>query len=239
MQKERKIGFDFGEVCLRKNARSRNIRIKVHPEQGVVVSVPLNCPDERAINFVIEKELWIRKSLNKMARTKQMLSVFTEETMFSLFKHTLELKTHAKQSLRLHVTDNRLYVFYPEGVAVTHPKVQEFIRTAILKTMHLEAKAYLPVRTRELAKIHGYSVSEIKVRNNKSRWGSCSSKNNISLNIHLMRLPTALIDYVILHELVHTKIRNHSAHYWKTVEQEMPGAGVLDKKLNKYHLVYW
>ena len=239
MSSDRKIVFDFGEVVFRKSPRSKNIRIKVHPVQGVVVSIPSFCAEERAINFVIEKEYWIRKSLAKMAKTVNKFTVFTPQTEFSTYNHRLSLQTHNKQSLRMELKGNLLIVNYPIDVEPGHPRVQEFVRNAVLKTLRFEAKQYLPNRTRELAFKHKFEVNEVKVRNNKTRWGSCSGKNNINLNIHLMRLPQELIDYVILHELMHTKVKNHSAKYWSSLEKVLSGAGVIDKKLNKYHLVYW
>jgi predicted metal-dependent hydrolase len=239
MASDRKIAFDFGEVTFKKSERSSNIRIKVHPKQGVVVSVPPLCAESRAINFVIEKELWIRKCLAKMAKTREKFTLFTPSSNFSTHSHSLILKTHSRQTMRMEVTGASLIVYYPQSVSFEHERVQEFTRIAILKTLRFEAKKYLPERTKELAKKHAYTVNEVKVRDNKTRWGSCSGKNNINLNIHLMRLPQELIDYVILHELVHTKVKDHSAKYWVTMEKVLPGARMLDKRLNKYNLVYW
>jgi predicted metal-dependent hydrolase len=236
---DRKITFEFGEVLFRRNQRSKNIRIKVHPTQGVVVTLPPYCSENRAINFVIEKELWIRKSLAKMAKTRQQLTIFKPEKVFKTHVHHLRIQAHCKQTLRMDVKAETLTVYYPESVSVEHPRVQDFIRNAVIKTLRFEARNYLPGRTRALAEIHGFEINEIKVRNNKTRWGSCSGKNNINLNIHLMRLPQKLIDYVIMHELVHTRVKNHSAYYWGELEKVLPGARVLDKQLNKYHLVYW
>jgi predicted metal-dependent hydrolase len=132
-----------------------------------------------------------------------------------------------------------LNIYYPEGVDVEHEKVQSFIRHSLTETMRFEAKKYLPARTLEIAQKHKLDVGKVTVRNNKTRWGSCSGKNNISLNIHLMRLPDELIDYVIYHELVHTKVKRHGRPFWMYLETLLPGAIKLDKKLNKYHLVYW
>jgi predicted metal-dependent hydrolase len=69
-------------------------------------------------------------------------------------------------------------------------------------------------RLKELAAQHGFRYGRAGIRNQKSRWGSCSLRNNISLNIHLLALPGHLRDYVILHELVHTEHKNHSRAFW-------------------------
>lgn len=239
MANDRIIEFDFGEVVFRVNKRSKHVRIKIHPQQGVVVSMPENCPINRAINFVIEKELWIRKSLDKVSKTKSQETVFDENTSFKTFAHQLVLCRHDKASLRMEARKGELKIFYPATASVQHNKIQDFVRMSILKVLRYEAQKHLPKRTKELAQANGLEVNVVRVRNNKTRWGSCSAQNNINLNIHLMRLPQELIDYVIYHELAHVKVKNHSAKYWAYLEKLLPGAKMLDKKLNKYHLVYW
>lgn len=239
MQHSQKIAFDFGEVLFRKSKRSKRLRIQVHPSNGVVVSVPEPMTYERAINFVIEKELWIRKSLAKAAKTTHKTSIFDEETRFKTYSHSVIFEAHMRQTLRMNVAGDIVTVYYPHTVDIRHERIQEFARNAILRVLRFEAKNYLPARTRELAQQFKLPVGEVKVRNNKTRWGSCSAKNNINLNIHLMRLPEALIDYVIYHELAHIKEKNHSKKYWDLLERMLPGARKLDKQLNNYHLVYW
>lgn len=96
------------------------------------------------------------------------------------------------------------------------------------------AKKVIVQRLAELAQQHGFTYNRVFVRNQKTRWGSCSAKNNINLNLHLVRLPAHLMDYVILHELVHTRIKNHSPAYWQALEAVMPYARCMDRELNQY-----
>lgn len=236
---ERKITFEFGDVLFQRNNRSRYLRIKVDPEKGVIVSIPASYSEDKAISFVLQKELWIRKSLAKTVRVKDKLSVFDLQTPFSTRFHQLELLPHERSSLRFEVKGNILKVNYPGFAPISDEKIQKFIRHAITQTLRFEAKQYLPGRTNQLAIQLGLKSLEVQVRNNKTRWGSCSGKDNISLNIHLMRLPEILCDYVIVHELGHVVHKNHSKRYWDFLEQVLPGAKKLDKELNKYHLTYW
>jgi predicted metal-dependent hydrolase len=92
-------------------------------------------------------------------------------------------------------------------------------------------------RLDELAEIHGYSYNRVFIRNQKTRWGSCSSKNNVSLNIKLARLPDPLIDYVILHELVHTRVKNHSPRFWKDLDELVGNAKMKNTQLKEYGLI--
>ena len=77
-----------------------------------------------------------------------------------------------------------------------------------------EARRFLINRLSELAGKYGFSYNRVFIRNQKTMWGSCSAKNNINLNIKLVKLPNELIDYVILHELVHIREKNHSKNFW-------------------------
>ena len=99
------------------------------------------------------------------------------------------------------------------------------------------AKKVLIQRLDELSKMNGFSYNKVSIRNQKTRWGSCSAKNNISLNMKLLLLPEELRDYVILHELVHTQIKSHSAKFWKALDKYVGDAKGQQVKLNDYSLL--
>ncbi len=82
-----------------------------------------------------------------------------------------------------------------------------------------KAKSMLAGRLKYLAEKHGFTYNRVFIRNQRTRWGSCSTKNNINLNIKLAKLPAELIDYVILHELVHTRKKNHSRAFWVEIDK--------------------
>ncbi len=97
-----------------------------------------------------------------------------------------------------------------------------------------QAKSQIKKRLNELAKQYGLSYNAISIRNQKTRWGSCSSKNNISLNIMLVMLPDDLMDYVILHELAHTRVKNHSKEFWGQLNNLVENAKKKDSQLKQY-----
>ena len=99
-----------------------------------------------------------------------------------------------------------------------------------------KAKQVLESRLEEIAAKHGYSYNRVTIRNQKTRWGSCSSKNNISLNIKLVLLPDDLRDFILLHELVHTKIKNHGNDFWEEITKAEPKARGLTKQINQLNL---
>jgi predicted metal-dependent hydrolase len=99
------------------------------------------------------------------------------------------------------------------------------------------ARRVIVDRLAELARRHGFRYNRVYVRNQKTRWGSCSAQDNINLNVNLIRLPEALRDYVILHELVHTRIRNHGPRFWEELEKCVPDCRQVDKQLNRYEFM--
>ena len=97
-----------------------------------------------------------------------------------------------------------------------------------------KAKKVLTRRLQQLADKHGFVYSRVFLRNQKTRWGSCSSKNNISLNMKLIKLPEELIDYVILHELVHTRKKDHSKGFWSEMDKIVGEGKKMASRLRKY-----
>ena len=97
-----------------------------------------------------------------------------------------------------------------------------------------KARRHLTDRLNNLAKEYGFTYNKVSLRNQKTRWGSCSHKNNISLNMKLMLLPEDLVDYALLHELVHTRIHNHSKDFWLELDRHVGNSRALASRLRKY-----
>lgn len=113
---------------------------------------------------------------------------------------------------------------------------QNYAQTPLPPINKSKAKTVLTTRLNSLAQRYGFKYNKIFIRNQKTRWGTCSSKNNISLNMDLVRLPKELQDYVILHELVHTKHKNHSKKFWAQMDKFVGDAKRLRKRMREYRL---
>ncbi len=104
-----------------------------------------------------------------------------------------------------------------------------------VEELRRRAKLYLPQRITELSQRCGLQFNRLSIRVTRSRWGSCSSENNISLSVFLMILPPRLIDFVIIHELCHTRHHNHSPRFHEAVNQIVGGREkVLERELRQY-----
>ena len=98
------------------------------------------------------------------------------------------------------------------------------------------ARKILTKRLNDLCDKYNFSYNRLFIRNQKTRWGSCSGQNNINLNAKLILLPNELIDYVLLHELVHTRIKNHSKEFWDSLDNLILDSKKKHKELNNYVL---
>lgn len=116
-------------------------------------------------------------------------------------------------------------------------RTQHILTSRLLTTAEkARAKKELTARLEYLAKKHGFDYNRVFIRNQKTRWGSCSGKDNISLNAKLILLPERLIDYVILHELVHTKVHNHSSKFWAKLDKYVGNGKLIAAELRKYDI---
>jgi len=224
----------IGEILLKKTRRARRLSIKVKPFDGVVAVIPYSVSYKTAERFILEKQAWIKDSLEKMEEVENKRTIFTEKTLFCTLWHCLKLGKAKGNRFYSQITEKEIKVKYPKDIPLRDERIQAGIRKAIEKTWLIEAWEILPKKTEQLAKKYGFKYQSLTIKNTVSRWGSCSYDNKISLSLHLMRLPEHLIDHVILHELCHTIEKNHGRNFWNLLEKVSPGARKLAKELKKY-----
>jgi predicted metal-dependent hydrolase len=127
-------------------------------------------------------------------------------------------------------------VSFQEAFAVARAKSPWLARHLDIETdlTPSQVRSILVERLDLLAERHGFRYNRVFVRHQRTRWGSCSHKNNINLNARLVLLPEALMEYTILHELVHTRVKNHGPAFWKELARCVPDPKALDRQLNDY-----
>jgi predicted metal-dependent hydrolase len=226
---------DIGLVTLKRSNRAKRVNIRLKPFGVVELVIPKTGSEKDAIGFLISKKKWIQKTIKKVAEKETKLSLFDENTTFKTRTFILKIEKQNRTNINLKLQNGVLLVSYPEAMPVTHPNVQDAIRYGIVEGLRVEAKSFLPGRIAWLASQYGFKHNKVSIKNLKSRWGSCSGVNNINLNLHLMRLPDELIDYVLLHELCHTVEKNHGKAFWRLLDRVTGSrARELDKMINQY-----
>ena len=226
----------IGPVLLQKTSKARYMRISIRPEKGIRVSLPLRGCFNKAEAFVLEKADWIKHHQQKMAQHTDRQTIFTPETPFRTFSHELKLVPGAGSEVKGKLDKGLLEITFPEFRPVEDPAVQSAIRHLVEETYRREAQVFMPERVAFFARKFGLSYGKVTIKKASSRWGSCSHINNINLNLHLMRLPERLRDYVILHELAHTREKNHGPGFWAFLEQICPGSKALDKEMKNHRI---
>jgi predicted metal-dependent hydrolase len=217
----------IGKVTFSPNRRSKNIKVSVKPDKSVLVSFPYFVSNYEVATFVQKNSDWILKQQNKFDlkrnRIKEGDEIKTKLHTVVFLKAEKNKVEHKREAIKVFVPE-----FHSE-------ESQIFIEKVLTEIYRFEAKRILPGKLGKLAETFGFYVNNITIRNNRRNWGSCSSKNNISLNLQMLKLPDELIDYILLHELVHTEIKNHGPEFWKRLDQITAGkARELAKQVKQY-----
>jgi len=227
---------ELGQVRYIKKSGIRTLRITLRHFNGVRVTVPSRVSLRDAEAFVQSKRAWIKKHIEKIREQEQMLTVFAADKRYKTKFHSIRIAEQQKNKGKLVINNGKAVIYLPGGMNIKTDEAQQYARKLIEEVWRHEAKNYLPERVARLAGKYGFSYGKVFIRNTKTRWGSCSSANNINLNVHLMRLPGHLIDYVILHELNHTRHKNHGKEFWNTLDQITGNAKGLSKEIREYRV---
>lgn len=219
---------EFGEIVVKKQGLAKNISLRIAPDGRLRVTMPSYAPLLAAKTVIKTSRLQIRKLLDQ----HQLQFSYTKDQQIGK-SHSLIISSTAGATT-VKTASTRIIASINENEDIAAATNQQLIRQKIIAALRKEAKSYLPRRLSFLAEEHGFSFKRTKITHASSRWGSCSSTGTISLNIGLMNLPFELIDYVIIHELCHTRHMNHSASFWREVARFDPGYKIHRAELKKY-----
>lgn len=206
---------EFGKIVVRRSSRATQVRLRVAPDGTLRASLPLYAP-----LFLVKRLIKSSRDQLRELRDQSHANTSYTDGMQVGKSHTLIVKP--SQSLDVARKGRQIILNLPESMTLNDSQVIQKIKEGVAAALRTEAKSYLPRRLSYLAKQHGYSYSRVRFSHASGRWGSCSTEGTISLNIALMKLPLELIDYVLLHELAHTKEMNHSSKFWENVRKTDP-----------------
>lgn len=221
---------EFGEISLRRSRMAKSIKISIAPNGKLKASLPLYAPDFSVKRLIRQN----RDEIRDMIVQHNSNNVYKDGLQVGK-SHALIFKKAFSETISITDEAQHIIVRIPEGVDPYSISSQAKIRDYVAKILRKQAKSYLPRRLEYLADKHNFSYERVRFSHAGSRWGSCSSNGTISLNISLMNLPHRLIDYVLIHELCHTRQMNHSDKFWTEVEHIIPDYKIDVKEIKKYN----
>jgi len=210
------------------NPKLKHIYLTFNNMGELVIKSP-NVSQRQIEQLLLKKASWIRYSQKKFHAKKGKSIDFSQEcTLYFLGEsHTLELVVYEKKRTQLLFDGDmfRLYYsLYDENIFQRH--IDNFYKE--------EAKQYIPEIVDKWANIMEVTTEHIGFRKTKRQWGSCSSKNNLSFNTMMMKLPLDVIQYIIVHELAHIKHKHHQKAFWQFVEKYLPNYKKEVKELKNF-----
>ncbi len=216
----------IGPVSFYKRRGARSIRISITHQGQVRVSLPFWAPYSAGVAFAESRKEWIVAERPQVALLEQG---------YRLGKaHHISFLAGTGSSVTTRVSGNEARIMLPTGVRWNDPSAQEAAVSVGIRVLKKEARMLLPRRLELLATQHDFTYKSVAIKQLTGRWGSCSEQKDIILNCFLMQLPWELIDYVILHELTHTRVMAHGSVFWAEMEKVTPNLKQL-RKLIKTH----
>ena len=209
-------GIDVPLEC-RRNALAKRYRLFIDRSGKPRITIPLRGSLLEARRFAEANRQWLMEQLKRF-RSRQSSEQHWCEGSTVLFRGkqvTLELTCSEAGNIARFGSEE---VLLSDSVSPGNPGLRMAIETHLRELAQRE----LPVRVRDLAAMHGCVVHRVSVRNQRTRWGSCSRRGSISLNWRLIQVPEAVRDYIVLHELMHLREMNHSPRFWAQVASVCP-----------------
>jgi len=190
--------------------RARRYLLRLRPDGTARVTIPRRGTISAARDFAARNIGWLEQQFHRLAAQPKTPTVWNVGTEILFRGELTRIEPDGDGSIR----------FGTEQLKAADAAAD--LRPAIQKHLQKLAAQELPPRVMELAARHGVSVSRVTVRNQRSRWGSCSRRGTISLNWRLIQAPIFVRDYIILHELAHRRQMNHSKQFWQEVVRLCP-----------------
>ena len=205
-------------------SKRRSISLEINQDGSLTVRAPHHAPDEEIFSLIISKKTWIIEKQNQAYQKipDEPPKHFVEGEQFLFLGKTYPLQIIDKQPVPLVLNGRFLLSAGKQANAL------QFFE----KWYREQAAQVIKPRTAELAEQYGFSYKIIRINGAKTRWGSCGPKGSLNFPWRLVMAPGEVIDYVIVHELVHLRVRNHSRRYWHSVKEIMPD---YKQRLNWLH----
>ena len=201
------------EIVFKRSDTARNYRLTLKRDGTAVATIPPRGSEREALRFVDEHRDWLERARQRQQRRPRGAEVWHVGTPVLWRGELLEIRVAAAGERPVACLAADIFRV---------PSLEGDLRPALESQFARRAKIELPARAWELAAIAAADVKHVTVRNQRSRWGSCSAKGTVSLNWRLIQTPDSVRDYIIYHELMHLREMNHSARFWQRVGEVYP-----------------
>ncbi|NTU52412.1 MAG: M48 family metallopeptidase [Chlorobiaceae bacterium] len=208
---------------LRVSSRAKYVRLKMSPYEGLVVVVPQGYDKTLVPSLVESRKAWVLKVQRSFEKQRKESSVPAASALPDVIglagigeSWRISYRHEPRPGIQVRECDGCVL----ELAGSVDDRA--WCMASIEGWLKRRAQSRLAPELIRLAAEHGFTVSGVTVRKQKSRWGSCSSRGNINLNLKLLFLPPLLVRYIMIHELCHTLHMNHSSRYWNTVARYDP-----------------
>ncbi len=218
----------IGKVKVYKRRGNRSLRLSVTGTGDIRVSIPTWTPYQAGLAFTMSRRSWI------LSQSRPLSDLLLPNMPVGKTRHLRFLPEANIDNVRTNVRSAEVIVTYNTRLTVADATVQQAAQSACWRALKSEATKLLTPRLNELAQRYGYTYRSLSIKRMKSRWGSCDQHQNIVFNLFLVQLPWECIDYVILHELAHTRVLSHGTDFWNELESTLPGARSLRRTMRTY-----
>lgn len=197
------------------HANRRSFSLEIKPDGRLIVRAPKGATPAEVQAVVAKKSAWIAQTQAKLAKKYPELKskTFTPGERF----------WYLGEQYPLQLTDRQRPPLDLDGAFTLSRHKQDRAREIFTEWYREETRAITADLITRYARQHGFRVNQVRITSAMTRWGSCSGKNNLNFTYRLSMAPLAVIEYVVVHELAHLKVRNHSRAFWAAVGEILPG----------------
>lgn len=201
----------------------KHARIRVNESNAVRIIVPDSFSDQEINALLNQKEKWIAEKLAYFNSRAEAIKLHSDQILYLGEKYSF----YHFSELKREVIINREHKTIRSGLELLEPEV-------LIKWYRKQARKIILERVENYSTKHGFTYNKVFIRAQRSKWGNCSSKKNLSFNWRLIKAPLFVIDYIVVHELVHTEVLNHTRQFWMKLKLIYPDYKKAVDWLEKY-----
>ncbi len=236
----------IGKITIKRRRGQKTTTLRMSRRGDIILGTNYSTPLYMLKKFALQNRAWLGEVRGKSGLTDE-IEIFDGQVLSKDLRFKI-----VKDAKRDDLDGSRYRFGYRKGSEDIFIKAEVLgdyvildnnerskLDKVVIRALREKAKLYLSSRLKEISDVMGTEYNTVTIRDTSSRWGSCSSNNDINLSLWLMILPGELIDYVVVHELAHTRFKHHGRDFWEEVAKWCPNHKALRAKLKKYSAQVW